>query len=265
VLTSHSVWKNTTRLAWLLRHCSRPAFQRTQWTTVSRHTATALERAGLPNVSVLPNGIDVAAWNIERRNSPELRVTSVMRMNIKKRPQDLVRAIPVICRKLGPGLPVRFTLVGDGPYRRQVERLAERLGVGDKVEFAGRLSREEIKKVFEQTDLFVLPTVLEAFGIAVLEARCAGLPAVVIGSSGAADLVEDGIQGRLAADRHEMATIIAELLGDPAARRRMSQNARQGVEQFDWSRVVPLHLDAYRRAMGKAECAALRQPIDASS
>ena len=267
VLTSHSVWKNTTRLAWLLRHCSKAAFERTQWTTVSRHTARGMERAGLPNVTVLPNGIDVAAWKVERKIAPELRVTSVMRMNIKKRPQDLVRA-PYLRGSAGLAgaratLPVRFTLVGDGPYRRHVERLAEQLGLGDSVEFAGRLSREQIKKVFEQTDLFVLPTVLEAFGIAVLEARCAGLPAVVIGSSGAAELIQDGIQGRLAADRHEMAAIIAQLLGDPAARRRMSQNARGKVEQFDWSRVIPMHLDVYRRAMGKSVCAAPQQPIDA--
>ena len=200
VLTGHSVWGNTSNVAWLLRRMFRQTFERTQWTTVSRYTAARLERAGLPDVVVLPNGIDVSAWDSQRIASPELRVASVLRMNVKKRPQDLVRAIPEIRRRLGPDRPVRFTLVGDGPYRRHVERLVQRLGLTDCVELAGRLTRPQIQEVFRQTDLFVLPTVLEAFGIAVLEARCAGLPSVVIRSSGAAELVQDGYHGRLAAN-----------------------------------------------------------------
>jgi glycosyltransferase involved in cell wall biosynthesis len=104
---------------------------------------------------------------------------------------------------------------------------------------------------------------LEAFGIAVLEARCAGLPSVVIKSSGAAELIRDGYHGRLAANRHEMAAAIAELLGDPAARRKMSRQAREDVEHFDWTRIIPLHLDVYDRARAKVGRAAMRQPIEA--
>ncbi len=174
-----------------------------------------------------------------------------MRMNVKKRPQDLIRAIPEIQHRLGPERPVRFTLVGDGPYRPNVERLVDRLNLRDTVTLAGRMSRPQIQEVFRQTDLFVLPTVLEAFGIAVLEARCAGLPSVVIRSSGAAELVRDGQQGRHARNRRELAPVIAELLADPLGRERMGRQAREGVDEFAWPQVIQRHLDFYDRAREK--------------
>ena len=126
--------------------------------------------------------------------------------------------------------------------------MVERLNLRDTVTLTGRLSRPQIQEVFRQTDLFVLPTVLKAFGIAVLEARCAGLPSVVIRSSGAAELVRDGYHGRHASNRRDLAPVIAELLADPLTLERMGRQAREGVEEFAWPQVIQRHLDFYHRA-----------------
>ena len=103
--------------------------------------------------------------------------------------------------------------------------------------------------------MFVLPTEHEAFGLAVLEARCAGLPVVARSGCGVADIIEHGRHGYLASNRRQMADYIAQLCGQ-GARQQMREAASQGIERFGWDAVVARHLDEYREAM--AEGAAQR-------
>lgn len=252
ILTAHSlfgphrpVFRTANYLFRLTAWCSR-------LTTVSEASAGALRQiSGRDDVSILPNGIDLADWQLTPEDHHELRVTSVMRLNVKKRPQDLVRAIPHIKRQLPAAIRPKFTLIGDGPYRGHLERLARRLGIERDIEFRGFLPRPEIQQVFRQTDLFVLPTIDEAFGIAVLEARCAGLPVVARRNCGVGDIIQHGEHGLLAGSRDEFAAYIAALLRDGETRRRMSHAARQGLSRFDWSGVIDRHLETYRSVMGR--------------
>jgi glycosyltransferase involved in cell wall biosynthesis len=222
----------------------------TKLTTVSRATAEGLKRmSGRDDVAILRNGIEASRWQIEPIDKPELRVTSVMRLNIKKRPHDLVAAIPQVLQKLPAGRRPVFTLVGDGPYRKKLERQVRSLGIKDVVEFRGFVPRSEIKEIFRRTDVFVLPTVLEAFGIAVLEARCAGIPIVAMQHSGVSDVIDHGRHGLLAEDRGQLADCIARLLGDEPLRRQMAAAARQGLQKFGWDQVVADHVAIYDQAM----------------
>lgn len=252
ILTAHSLFgphmpafRTANYLFRLTAWCSR-------LTTVSEASARALRTlSGRGDVSILPNGIDLSAWEMTPEAHHGLRVTSVMRLNPKKRPHDLVRAIPQIMQRLPAAMRPTFTVIGDGPYRRHLERRARRSGIEGDVEFRGYLSRPEIRQLFRTTDLFVLPTIDEAFGIAVLEARCAGLPVVARNNCGVGDIIAHGTHGLLAGSRDEFAACIADLLMDGARRRRMSHAARQGLDQFGWSAVIARHLDAYRGVMGQ--------------
>jgi glycosyltransferase involved in cell wall biosynthesis len=222
----------------------------TSLTTVSRATAEGLRRmSGRNDVAILANGIEASRWQIEPIDKPELRVTSVMRLNIKKRPHDLVAAIPHILQKLPADCRPVFTLVGDGPFRQKLERQVRSLGLTGVVEFRGFQPRSEIKEIFRRTDLFVLPTVLEAFGIAVLEARCAGLPIVAMRHSGVSDVIDHGRHGLLAEDSRQFADYIAQLLADKPQRRQMALAARQGLQKFGWDQVIADHVAVYADAM----------------
>ena len=95
----------------------------------------------------------------------------------------------------------------------------------------------------------MLPTVLEAFGIAVLEARCAGLPIVAMRHSGVSDVIEHGRHGLLAEDRSQLGDYIAQLLGDEPLRRQMAAAARQGLQKFGWDQVIVDHVAVYDQAM----------------
>jgi glycosyltransferase involved in cell wall biosynthesis len=251
-----------------LCHLLHPFCRWTQWptrlTAVSRAACRIMRRlSGKRDVTVLPNGIDPDEWKIDTgaddSTRAEVRVTSVIRLNIKKCPQALLRAIPDVCRRLPSAHQPRFTLIGDGPCRARLMRQAERTGISDRVEFLGTLSRPAIREVFRHSDLFVLPTRNEAFGIAALEARAAGLPVVAMSGCGVSDLVEHGVQGLLAGNQPELVQHLVRLIADVELRRALAQRARLGVEQFDWDHVVQKHLNEYARAIAQRSFDAPRE------
>lgn len=207
--------------------------------------------SGRERVHVLSNGIAIRPHG-DGPAGTRPTVISVMRLCKRKLPLELVRAIPRIDAQLAPDERPEFVLVGDGPERARVERLVERLGIGHRLERAGKLSRAEVQARLERAHVFVLPTLKEAFGIAVLEARAAGLPVVAMQGNGTTDLVEHGREGLLAATTFELADHVAELCRNAALRSRMSAAAREGLERFSWEAVLARHLEIYALACGAA-------------
>jgi glycosyltransferase involved in cell wall biosynthesis len=249
VLTSHSLLGPHQPLFRLVNSLVQFMDWCTRLTAVSGSAAAVLQRlSGRSHVGVLANGIERERWQMQPVAHGRLRVTSVMRLNVKKRPQDLVAMVPRIKRQLSPELQPLFTIVGDGPVRRRLERQAGSLGVAGDIEFRGFLSREKIREIFAETDVFVLPTEHEAFGLAVLEARCAGLPVVARSGCGVADIIEHGRHGYLAHNRRQMADYIAQLIREHGTRRRMREAASVGLDRFGWDAVIARHLDEYREA-----------------
>jgi Glycosyltransferase len=249
VLTSHSYFMAAAHIFRLLD----VLFGWSQWpivlTGVSGAIASELKRASKrDDIAVLPNGIDYTQWDIEPLETSELQVTSVMRLNAKKRPQDLIRAIPAILRKLPQDKLPKFIIAGDGPRRPALERLIERFGIQEHVQLLGFVSRENIRELFRKTTLFALPSRQEAFGIAVLEARCAGLPTVAMSGCGVAEMIEHGRQGYLAGDHQEFIHYITQIIRDNELRDRMAQEAKVNLEQFSWDTVIQNHLEVYAHA-----------------
>lgn len=109
-------------------------------------------------------------------------------------------------------------LVGDGPLRATLQRYLHRHDMTGWVRLVGAATHEEIRAIYRDTDLFVAPATLESFGIAALEARCAGLPVVAQARSGVADFITHGCEGMLASGDDAMASMIAELVVSPSMR-----------------------------------------------
>lgn len=201
------------------------------------------------HVRVLPNGVDPAAWRVEPQAKQGIHVVSVMRMNRKKRPDFLVEAIPEILKRIAPDISLHFHLVGKGPFAENIRRRVAKRGLMHHVTLHGALQRSEIRKLFSRCDLFVLPTRKESFGIAALEARCAGLPVVGMKDSGVEDLIESGKNGLLAANREEFIAAITRLVNDETLRIQLGRCTLEGVEAFSWETTVAKHLSLYHEAM----------------
>ena len=125
--------------------------------------------------------------------------------------------------------PWSLLVAGDGPARPEVAALFD--GLGDRVTWLGETDPAALPAVYAAADLFVWPAVNEAYGMALLEAHAAGLPAVVGRTGGVPEIVRDGITGMLVpvGDVQAFGTAAATFLGAPAGRRRMGEAARRMV------------------------------------
>jgi glycosyltransferase involved in cell wall biosynthesis len=180
-----------------------------------------------------------------------------MRLTKRKRPIDIVRAIPRVHARLQDGEPRPiFTLVGGGPEEARVRREARRLGVEQHLEVLGWRPRPEVKQALAASSLFVLPTSKEALSIATLEALSAGLPVVAMNHGGVGDIVENGREGFLVNDGEEFVERIVELVRDATLRQRMAEAGRARVAKFGWDAVIARHLDIYAQAMGRPDAGA---------
>ena len=258
LVTIHSMWAGA---GGIVRLAALTALRRwpVAWSAVSGAAADIFRRSlgGAP-VAVLPNAVDVNHWrptaaeNVPAVPSTEgprgpVTVVTVMRLMPRKRPLALLRMFRTL-REQAPGSDVRLVLVGDGPLRHRVDRYIARHGLGDLVRVTGRLPRHEVRGVLLDADVFVAPAPKESFGIAALEARCAGLPVVAHRRSGIVEFIRDRVDGLLVADDAEMASALAELVRDEPLRHRITAHNRSQVPAFDWSDVHDRTLTLYRVA-----------------
>ncbi|NAZ84503.1 glycosyltransferase, partial [Kineococcus sp. R8] len=131
-------------------------------------------------------------------------------------------------------VPLRAVLVGDGPQRAAVATAVARLGLAGWVELPGRTTREGLARCFADADAYVAPAVWESFGLAALEARCAGLPVAGMAGSGLAEFVEDGVEGRLARDDRELARVLARWALAPGEVARTARHNATTLPAVTW-------------------------------
>lgn len=223
---------------------------RVTFTAVSEAAAGRL-RPALPDgrsVHVLHNGIDPALWVVGHRASATFNILSVGRLVARKRPLVLIDALAELAR-LEPDLSWRATLVGDGSQRAKVASAIQAHGLTSRVRLTGALDRREIRSLLAETDVFVAPAELESFGIAALEARCAGVPVVGMAASGVTEFVADGRDGLLAHADADLAGTIRRLATDPGLLESIrSHNTREPVAMA-WGTVLRQHDALYATAI----------------
>jgi len=230
-----------------------------RWTAVSEAVAAPLRRLTGRPVGVLHNGVDAAPWRGAASERDGLRrdggdghrpftVVSAGRFTARKRVLPLVRVLHAVRARVPADVPLRAVLVGDGPQRGAVAGALTRLGMADWVQLPGRTTRDGLGRVFAAADAYVAPALWESFGLAALEARCAGLPVVGMAGSGLAEFVADGVEGRLAADDRDLARVLAGWAVRPAEVARTARHNAATLPAVTWDRVLPATLAEYRAA-----------------
>lgn len=151
------------------------------------------------------------------------------------------KGLPVLveaCRRLKEkGFPFRCDLVGDGPLRGDIDRLLQARGLTEEIHLLGSRPQHEVASFLARAEIFVLPSVvapdgqMEGIPVALMEAMASGLPVVASSLSGVAELVEDGVSGRLVppGDPEALAAAVARLADDPARARRMGERGRRKI------------------------------------
>ncbi|GJH40767.1 N-acetyl-alpha-D-glucosaminyl L-malate synthase BshA [Capnocytophaga sp. HP1101] len=204
------------------------------------------------DIQVIPNFIDLKKL---KETSPckravmakpeELIVTHISNFRKVKRVDDVVRIFYGIQEKL----PAKLIMVGDGPEREIADQLCKDLGIKSKVLFLGNTN--DIDRILCFTDLFLLPSASESFGLSALEAMAAGVPVVSSNVGGLPEVNEEGVSGYLCpiGDVQAMAEKAIYILEDKARLAHFKQNARKVAERFDEDKIVPMYEALYYSAI----------------
>ncbi len=204
------------------------------------------------NIEVIPNFIDTAKSHIsftdcqrsQMANDDEKIITHISNFRKVKRVGDVVK----IFFKIQEKIPARLLMVGDGPEREHAEKIARRLGIEERVVFLG--NSNEIEKILCFSDLFLLPSEKESFGLSALEAMSFGVPVISTNTGGLPEVNQQGFSGFLSevGDIEDMADKGIYILSDEERHKSFKANAKQVALKFDVDKVVLKYEAVYESA-----------------
>jgi L-malate glycosyltransferase len=204
------------------------------------------------DVRVIPNFVNLQEY---RPAEPGCRsqiapaghkvITHVSNFREVKRVKDVVRVFARIRR----AMPATLVMIGDGPERDDAENEARELGVTADVRFLGRL--DTVASLLQASDLFILPSQTESFGLAALEAMACGSPVVASRAGGLTEVIDDGINGILepVGSVEAMGRRAVELLRDPERHAAMRAAAVAKAQEFSADRIVPMYEEFYEEVL----------------
>lgn len=203
-------------------------------------------------IYVVPNFIDV-----EKHVNPftdcqrdlmakreEHIITHISNLRPVKRITDIIEIFDRIQKEL----PSKLLMVGEGPEKEKAEALCVAKGIEDKVLFLG--NSNEIDKILCFSDLFLLPSEKESFGLAALEAMVCGVPVISSNAGGLPEVNQQGVSGFLSdvGNVDEMAANAILILKDPETLSKYKKQAREVSMKFDTKNIVPLYEEVYKMA-----------------
>lgn len=207
-------------------------------------------------IVVIPNFIELNK-NINQNHiecyrsaiaKPQERIiTHISNFRAVKRIPDIIKIFNIIQKEI----PAKLMMVGDGPEKEKAERICDELGISDKVIFFG--NSNEIDKILSYSDLFLLPSETESFGLAALEAMASGVPVISSNSGGLPEVNFEGISGYLSnvGNVEEMAANALRILKTDEILNKFKVNALETAKQFDIKNILPLYENLYQNAINK--------------
>lgn len=210
---------------------------------VSERTKKDLESLGVKNVKVIHNGIDFKKIKSVKPSEEESDIVFAGRLIKEKNVDVLIKAISLIKREISD---IKCIIIGDGPEKEKLMKLAKELRVENNVKFVGFLeNHNDVIAYMKSSKVFVLPSTREGFGIVALEANACGLPVVTVnhGRNAACDFVngENGFVCELSAEDIAEKILIGLEMGK-IVRRKCVENAME----YDWDGIAKKCEGIYR-------------------
>ncbi len=208
------------------------------------------------DIEVIPNFVDTNLFKpiehcvFKKHIAPNDEKVLVHTSNFRqvKRVMDTIKIFDIVQKEV----PSKLLLVGDGPDRSECERLARELNLMEHVKFLGK--QDGLVEILSASDLFLIPSQSESFGLAALEAMAVGLPVISSSVGGLPELVRHNETGFIAeiGDVDRMAKYAIDLLTNNRKYDLFSSASRsRAVNKFDKSIVVPLYEDHYKKVLGE--------------
>ncbi|GGC24874.1 N-acetyl-alpha-D-glucosaminyl L-malate synthase BshA [Parapedobacter defluvii] len=200
-------------------------------------------------IRVIPNFVDLSRFSLKPRQhfkqaiAPGDERILVHTSNFRKvkRTTDVIR----IFKKVQEKIPSKLLMVGDGPERTHAEQLSRELGVDKDIRFLGK--QDAIEEILSVSDLFIIPSGSESFGLAALEAMACKVPVISSNTGGLPELNVDGVTGYLSdvGDVDAMATNAIHILEDNTRLEQFKEAALERAKDFQLANIMPLYEQYY--------------------
>ncbi|MGZ3763709.1 MAG: N-acetyl-alpha-D-glucosaminyl L-malate synthase BshA [Mucilaginibacter sp.] len=208
-------------------------------------------------IKVIPNFVDLSRFSLKAKDhfkraiAPAGEKILIHTSNFRKvkRTKDVIRIFAKVIEKI----PAKLLMVGDGEQRSDCEQLCRDLGVVENVRFLGK--QDAIEEILSVSDLFLMPSESESFGLAALEAMACKVPVVTTNAGGLPELNLDGITGFLKdiGDVDGMADSAIYILEDEARLNTFKENALARAKEFDLSIILPMYENYYMEVIEKSK------------
>ena len=216
--------------------------------TVSNLTRqTVIEKYGMPAEKVITvhNAVEPLSdelLNVQVPPKHDKVVTFLGRITMQKGPEYFVEAAAQVLRKVRN---VQFVMAGGGDMMEKMIRLAAKRGIADRFHFAGFLKGKQVYEMLKASDVFVMPSVSEPFGISPLEAMQMGVPSIISKQSGCAEILDNVIKVDYW-DINAMADAMYSIIKYPGMYRQLRENGLDEVDQIRWKKAGAKVIDIYK-------------------
>ena len=200
-------------------------------------------------INVIPNFIDMSlyqqSFDLKLRHKfatkKEFILTHISNFRKVKRVLDVIKIFELVNDKA----PVKLLMIGDGPDRIKAEQLTREMNLENKVKFLGKL--KVIEKILSISDIFILPSQTESFGLVALEAMASSNAVISTNSGGICEVNIDGYTGFLSnvSDVNKMSNDILKLINNPMKLNSIKLNAVGHAKSFSIDNVLPKYLMIY--------------------
>ena len=197
-------------------------------------------------IRVIPNFVDPQRFRRFKKDREQKIVCHSSNFRPIKRIPDIIKAFKIISKEID----CKMSLIGNGPERPRAEKMAKNLGISENVEFLGNV--KNVQEILGRSDLFLLPSEDESFGLAALEAMSCEVPVVASNVGGLKELISHGVDGYLVkiGDAEALAQCSLKILQDLSLQEKFGRNARQKVlEKYTPDKIVPRYEDLYEETL----------------
>ncbi|WP_175636134.1 N-acetyl-alpha-D-glucosaminyl L-malate synthase BshA [Pedobacter ghigonis] len=205
------------------------------------------------DIKVIPNFIDFSRFSLQAKDhfkkaiAPNNERILIHTSNFRKvkRTGDVIR----IFEKVQAVIPSKLLMVGDGPERVYNEQLCRSLNICENVRFLGK--QDAVEEILSVSDLFLMPSESESFGLAALEAMACKVPVITTNAGGLPELNVDGFCGYMSnvGDVEDMAAHAIEILKDDETLKRFKENAFTRAQDFDLKKILPSYISFYKEVI----------------
>lgn len=208
------------------------------------------------NIRVIPNFIDFNRFSLQPKDhfkkaiAPNNERILIHTSNFRKvkRTEDVIKMF----QKVQERIPSKLLMVGDGPERTANEQLCRELNICENVRFLGK--QDAVEEILSVSDLFIMPSESESFGLAALEAMACKVPVITSNAGGLPELNVDDFCGYMCnvGDVDDMANKAITILSNEDTLRYFKENALKRAQDFDLKKILPMYIDYYNEILEQA-------------